>query len=354
MLPYYSLFILAIYCAWFIKPKQGKWLLFFLMLFMSMFRGMNVGGDDTIAYYQNGFSHEFSLESSVSYDLEFLFVWWTNFIRKFGLNPRWCLYSLSIIQFLFLYLSSKRFMFSLEKMLFFFLLLNYYYLSLEISRQLAANFILLYGYSFLMEEGNKKYWFFPIVLLASSIHLSSILALPIFFCTFFKIDSLHGKEPIYYALLVVSFVFMQFQGAKMTDLLLSRLDIFSLYQHLGKETVTVNSSLTGYFVLLLKLLIHFYVYTKIVKSDNKLIANILLFSIVFSVFLSPVGGNIGRLKIIPGLIEIVAYSKYLKLQYIPDNTKYAFVALITLFWGVVCLWEIKAGNYFLNPYYMTL
>lgn len=355
MFPYYFLFISAFFLAWLAPPKVGKWGLFFLMLAMSMFRGMNVGGDDTLAYYQNAFEHEFSWTSTVSYDLEFLFVWWTNFIREHGLNPRWCLYSLSLIQFFFLYLSSKRYKVGLEKVLFFFLLLNYYYLSLEISRQFAAATILLYGYSFIREPGKKKLVFFLMVLLATSIHLSSILGLIIFVCDYFTITPQRIKWPIVYLIFLFAFIFVQTAGVKISDFFLNRIEYLNFYTHLAKETEAVtSSSLIGYLVLLIKLSFHLYVFSKIVKSGEITVANIFLLSIVFSLLFSPIGGNIRRLMYIFSIIDVIAYSLFFKLNYIPQKTKQSFLIIITVFWGAVCLSELSAGNYFLNPYYMTL
>lgn len=355
MFPFYLLFFAAIFFAWACPPKSGKWFLFFLMLAMSMFRGMNVGGDDTIAYYNNSFDHEFSLESTLSYDLEFLFVWWTNFIREHHLNPRWCLYSLSLIQFIFLYLSSKRFKVGLEKVLFFFLLLNYYYLSLEISRQLASNAILLYAYSFLIEEDKKKYWFFPLVILAASIHLTSILALPFFVCILYKPPTFKRLGNLGFVIVAVVFIFMQSYGAKFSEMLISRVDLLAFYQHLGEETEAASgSSLVGFIVQLIKIEFIYYVYIKIARSDHHLIANILFVSLVMTIVLSPIVGNINRMVILAGIVQVIAYPLLLEQTYIPRKEKQLFLISVTVFWGAVCLRDLAAGNYFLAPYYMTL
>lgn len=355
MFPYIALFLLAICFAWILPSKQGKWLLFFLMLFMSMFRGMNVGGDDTLAYYHNTLEHEFSIDSFVSYDLEFLFVWWTNFIRDNNMNPRWCLYSLSIIQFVFILLSAKRFKVGLEKVLFFFLFLNYYFLSLEISRQIAANAILLYGYSFLLEEGKKKYWFFPIVVLAASLHLSSILALPLFLCRYFKLPDLKRVAYLGYIVIATLFFLVYSYGHYITDFLLSHVDFLTFYQHLGEETTdSTGTSFIGFTVGLLKVEFDYFLLTKLIKTDNTVITNIFLIFMLLTFFLLPITGNIKRVIIIPGIIQIIAYSKFVDFQFLPKRYRQTFLIILTVFWGTICLRDVAAGNYFLVPYYMEL
>lgn len=354
MLPYIFLFIAAIYFAWLAPPKIGRWGLFLLMLTMSMFRGMNVGGDDTIAYYKNAFEHEFSLTSTVSYDLEILFVWWTGFIKAHYLNPRWCLYSLSLIQFLFLYLSSKRYNVKLEKVLFFFLLLNYYYLSLEISRQFVAVAILLYGYSFIREPGMKKLIFLAMTLLATSIHLSSILGLLVFLCGYFNIPC-KIYPPLLYIVFTIAFIIVQTMGTTITAFVLGRLDYINYYNHLAEETNAVTSaSIVGYLVLYIKMIFNLYVLSRIAISKENLITNVFFVGIIVTLLFSPIGGNIRRLIYLVSIIDVIAYSLYFKLDYIPKKTKQSFLIIVTVFWGAVCLLEISKGNYFLNPYYMTL
>ncbi len=166
--------------------------LFMLMLFFSMFRGDNVG-TDTMNYLEGtGARYYQFLESDISSigstKFELLFFGLNYLIIQNDLSPRVVIYVFSIITFVFLFLSAKRFHVNTSFVAVFYIFLNYYYWSFNVSRQLTALSICLFAISYLNTNEKKRYLFFLWIIIASLIHNAAITLIVVYFFKNIKVD----------------------------------------------------------------------------------------------------------------------------------------------------------------------
>ena len=196
-------FLLIIFSCGKRSKTQGV-IIFTLMFFVSFYRDIKVG-IDTYAYYMNDITYGIIGDTSMSYSYELGFLLFRRFIDDYNLPPRWCLFGLVILTFFFLWKASKRYKVNLVLLCLFFYLFNFYFLSMNIARQITASSILLYGYSFLKEE-KKHYYYIPLVLLAASFHLSSLLFILVYFVRFVPDIPIRDNKKYLYAIFTILFV----------------------------------------------------------------------------------------------------------------------------------------------------
>ena len=95
---YILYFLLTSFCIFANKSRIMGMFLMILLFIILTFRGINVGSD-TIMYYTNNFNTD--LEFSITNKFEISFQIISYVIYELGVNPRWCLHSLSILTFYF-------------------------------------------------------------------------------------------------------------------------------------------------------------------------------------------------------------------------------------------------------------
>lgn len=342
--------------------------LIFLMGLICAFRGINVGSD-TINYYLNNFSGEFSFDfmsSSSLIRMEFGFQLISDFITQVGLSPRWCVFILAIITYVFLIMSAIRFYKLLGtnviilSLLYF--IMGYYAMTFNISRQMAATSILLYGYSYLIQDNNKKGLFFVFLFIASSFHISSLFYMIVYFIQFLNLYKINFKMVVISSLAML-FITQLFKEPVL-NFIISKFEILGLYTEYMEKTEEATVSIVGFMFKLFQLFLSLYVYHKLSGYINRYFLNIYLASIFIDILFGAFYGNIYRMNIGFSIIHLIAYATYLsefvydcsllpKLKFrITDET--VFFILMVMVYGYGALSSLARGAYDVIPYYITI
>lgn len=341
MLLYLIVLVLLFLSAFVFKSKPLGWIAIFLMFMMSMFRGEDVG-TDTIVYISEDVSNMWlSTDGIKTFEIVNLFV--------LRLQPYLGNYVLvwfySVVIFLFVILSSRRFNVNVIYVFFFLVLLQFFNLSLEIARQIAASAVLLYAYSFLIEENKKKYWFFPLVLFAIGIHSSSIVFTPIFFLR--DLDLSKMNPHLFASFVVLIFIFVNtlanpfIQWANMHSMTLN--ENIVQYQDYFAQANKINHSLMGIFSSIIIMILNVSILIGLSKLKGKEVRIILLvffIGIIISMFFDNVYGNLGRIKYGASFISIIAYS-YFFMHY-KSKYKQLFLFTLLLTYTVLYIWTMNS------------
>ena len=355
MLVFYLIYFISTFsCLFLCKNKKVGMLLMFILFLVLTFRGENVGSD-TIMYYNNDFNVD--LEFSLTNKFEISFQTISYFISELNLNPRWCLYLLSALTFVFLYLSAKRYnkLFGTSYVCFFyfFFLLGFYSLAFNISRQLLAVSILLYAYSFLFENNIKKFYFIIYAILASSFHISSIIFIPLFFVN--KLDFTKIPFKSVFSILFVLFTFVVLFKSTILSFVTSRFSALQIYSTYVDDAVTSNKSIVGLLVDYLEFLMAMFIYYWLTKKlCHKTLSNLFLLSILVDILLMALYGNIYRIRLGITIFQVVAFATcFTYNKSFNSNEKLIFYGTI-VFLGYFVLSSLSNGAYDIIPYYFTL
>lgn len=292
----FPVFVLII-ALWGYKKEWVGIVLFMLMLFFSMFRGDYVG-TDTIHYLEGtGARYYQFIETDVSSiglsKYEIIFFGLNYLVYLNDLSPRVVIYFFSIITFLFLFLSARRFKVNTSLVALFYIFLNYYFWSFNVSRQLAALSICLFAISYINEKDKKKYLFFLWIIIASLIHNATITLLVVYLFKNIKV-----KRNV--ALLVTGLLYVSMILIPVTQLILVILKnmgfVYTDDYGLGGAFKETEMSAIGYIYQLINgfLLLMFYKYrTKEKKTD--FLDVLFLFSMIVTAIL--VHGNLGTWRL---------------------------------------------------------
>lgn len=361
---FYFLFIILLLSSVFYNwSRVWGFFLIFLMGFICSFRGIDVGSD-TINYYQNNFDETFSIiNSSRQFELSFKLL--SEYVTYSGIDSRWCLYILSIITYSFLYLAAIRFNRLLGTnviiMVLLYFTMGYYGMTFNISRQMAAIAILLYGYTFLLQDGKKQLLFFVFLFLASSFHLSSLLYIFVYFLKYLELQKINFRI-IAISSLVILFVTQLFKES-LLGFVMSKFEFLALYAKYMDQTEESTVSIVGFIFKFVQLLMSLFVYYRLLNCTNRYLLNIYLATIFIGLFFGAFYGNIYRMNIGFAIIQIVAFATYLsefvydcslspKLKFrITDET--AFFILMVMVYGYETLSGLARGAYDVVPYYIT-
>lgn len=334
------------------KKAVGITLMIFLFVVLT-FRGINVGSD-TIMYYTNSFFADLEFSLTNKFEISFQLISYA--IKETGIDSRWCLYILSILTFFFLYLSARKY----NKILgtsyvwffTFFFLLGFYSLAFNISRQILAVSILLYSYSFLFEKNHKRRYFFLYVFLASSFHISSIIFIFVFFIDKLKIDRIPFK--ITFIILLVAFTFVALCKNLILNFLTSKFSALELYGSYVEDTIISKKSFFGILIDYCDFCLSMFVYYWLAKNiKNRTLSNLFVVSIIASIFLMPLYGNINRIGLGIKIIQVVGYATCFTYQGSYQIMKLAKYFSI-IFFGYFILVSLSNGAYDIVPYYFTL
>lgn len=334
--------------------KIGLFIVFVLFL-LSAGRAESVG-NDTPGYYNNVFSSSFE---GVTHKFEFVFITLCDLIRDYGLNSRCCIYILSFVTFLFLYLASKRYRVNLAVVSFFYLLFLFYTQSIHIARQMAACSILLYAYSFLFidvklgPKGNIKkiLCFIVFTLLAMSFHsgaIIGIIALLFYLATPVVSKAITNIKITYLNLFI--FLFLLFAITQLLrSVLLPRfqeiLSIADIYE--GYETREREMSLFGTFYNGIVFFFHSYIVLYLFKTQNNKLGSFFLCTIFMRILLAAFNGVIYRLIFYFSIIDVVVYAICFSHLI---NKKKLFFLLMLLYFGVDYILVHVNNTYETVPY----
>lgn len=344
MLIYLFLLFFLLVAGFLLKNKPLGNIAIFFLFCISMFRDKEVGLD-TIEYVEPSYYARRTELTTGFGRFEFSNNVIENLIPYFGNHTGIWIYS--IILFVFVVLACKRFKINLAYAFFFFVLLNYFNISLNISRQFAAIAIILYSYSFLTEDNIKKYLFFPLVILAASFHITSIVIIPLFFI---RMINLSKVNPLVLAAVVVGiYCTMQTIGrvliewANMYSLSLTDdTQGWSEYFDQAKEN---DHSIVGLMLGIISYIIDIFILIRISRVTDKraqLISLIFIIGIFLSMLFNNVYGNLGRMKYFFEIINIFAFSYY--CMHDKSKNKPAIAFMIMAFYGIVYLWNLTATD----------
>lgn len=358
---FYFLFVVLFLSAILLNRSRGwGFFLIFIMGFICAFRGINVG-TDTINYYMNNFSGESSFDVSTSslVNWEFGFQLISGIIAQLDFNPRWCVYVLTFITYMFLSLAAVRYSKLLGVKIVFvallYFIMGYYALTFNISRQMAAISIVLYGYSFLFQDKRKYMYFFIYILLASSIHISSLIYILFFFIRYVNLSKIDTKLIIIFS--VGLLLFTQLFKDVFLSFIMDKSEAFSLYTKYMQQTEESTVSVAGFVFEFLKLSLSLYVYCRLNNSVNSLFVNMYLTSIFIDLLFGAFYGNIYRVSFGFVVIQIIAYAIVLSRRvcdFCPNFSRSIFFFLVVLIYGYESLSSLSRGAYDIIPYYMTL
>lgn len=341
MVLYLIVLVLLFLSAFVFKSKFLGWTTIFLLLMMSMFRGEDIG-TDTIAYISADIS-DMWLKAEGLRTIEIVNIFVLRLQPYFGNYVLVWFYS--IVTFLFIILASSRFNVNVVYAFFFLILLKYFNLSLEIARQISASAILLYAYSFLIEEDIKKFLFFPLVLLATGIHSSSIIFTPFFFLR--NLDLSKMNPNLLVSFVVLMFVIMKTSAqpfiawANMYSMNMN--DNIATYQDYFVQADNINRSFMGMLSSTIVMILNIVILVGLSKLKGKEVRIILLvffIGIIISSFFDNVYGNLGRVRYGASFMNFIAYA-YFFMHY---KSKYKPLILITtvLIYTVFYIWDMNS------------
>ena len=331
--------------------KGLEYFLFMVLFLLSALRGSMVG-NDTIGYFNNNLrALEFDLESNDSYSFEITYQWVANVIRDYGLPSYYILFFLSFITFLFLFLGTKRHRLVLSDISFFYYALIFYFLSIHISRQMAAISIVFWAYSFLEEKGVKSLLFFFAIVMAATIHVSAFFFLVLFFLRFMPRFNIYKVSTLVSFFLFGLFFFSQFSRTYIQNSLLPYLDIIEIYDRSSLTFVEAsNTTFVSFFVGLVKLVINIYVLLWLSRYRYYNLSYIFLLAIVMTIVMNVMYGNITRLQYYFQIVYLVAYSLFFSRTRLRNSqTKFLFYLFVLSSFAQVfaCL---RSDPYEIIPY----
>lgn len=345
----YIVALLLLFFAAFIgKSKYTIFISIFLLLLISMLRGDKIG-DDTIEYLT--YDNRYSPTGIKRFEILFLFV--RDLIPVFGRYT--VVWFFSLVLFGFSILACKRYSVDPALALFFFVLFKFFNLSLNISRQFAAAGLMLYAFSFLKEEGKRKYLYFLFVGIAGSIHTSAWLFFPFFFIRYIDLSK-YNKKILYVFIIIALIVLRVFLVPYLSDMAslfdIAEGDSLENYSnYFAKTEMQMGGSLGNVILVNGIYLIHLYILYQMLKMKDKnsnLLSVLFILSITTSILLDPLWGNLSRIKYNVLILNIIIYSYY--FRYCKDRFKLPVMMGIIAFFGYVYYWDLSIGCFETVPY----
>lgn len=298
--------LLLAWAAFVVKKKDWGPVIIIGLLFISMFRAESVG-IDTTNYFHEGFSQY----ASGMRTYEYIYYFLTTFMNAKG--SYLLIAAFSIVTFVALYFASLRFSVKPVMAFFFFVLFEYFSLSMNIARQYTAAAILLLAYSYLFEKGIKHLLFFVYLFIAFGFHSSSIGFLLIYPFRYINIGNNKFKIGISLGIIfmllhtVLREYYLNFAHSVMV------LDELEVYARYFDQAENSRLSLGGTIMEALKLILNVFVLFSLLgdkTEKGRIVINLFFASIIVDMFFSGLYGNIGRLRYSINIINIIAYSYY--------------------------------------------
>lgn len=331
------------------KPQYGYFAIILLFLF-SVFRGDNVGVD-TMNYQDEGNLEYigYNLDVNSGDNFELLYILLMRYIYQAGISPRMIITFFSIITMLFLYLGLKRFRINLAAGASFFILLNFYYDSFNVARQVTAISILIYATSFLMEKGNKRYLFFIWLSMAAMFHFSTISGVIFWFADKITLE----KKKVFLFMLIFSVICLVLP---LNDLLLSITAKMGIANHYIGYLTEYEIQQISIFGAIFKFVVSFillYVFISMNKrKKTNWLDNLFILSLLFTFFLTYSNMVTKRLIMNFSFIQII----YLSSFYFSNRKflKYDFITLIAFLLLMYYDSFTYSSNLGKSGYYMQL
>jgi hypothetical protein len=336
---------LVILAQW--KSKRNGYLLLTLISFLFAFRGINVGNDTYTILDEGSMAKkasnldyfDFSL-SNLGTQTELLNNLINKTVLQWGVDTRFILYIYAIIIFVFLFLSFRRFKCNTAYVVAIYVLLGHFFFSLSASRQLCAVSVLLYAYSFLIEEGRRKYFYFLWVFMATLIHAYSIFSLPIFFIIYMP----RLKDTVVKVLYIVCLLLVTMK-LNVVQNISDNLDVEAVSAYVESYSETYQLGITNIITSWVMITILFYFYKKTTGEMNNVpisISNLYLVSIVIFSLFYLYSGLINRVVYNISIIQCVYISYLLSYKNLKKDTM-----LLALFLALLLL-RVYKNHYYID------
>ncbi len=346
MLIYIILVLLLAFAAFVVKDRRFGLCCILLMFLIVIFRAESVG-IDTSAYMRSGLSDYWQSGAKAA---QFIYAFLTSLMAK--PISHLLIVTFPIFTFGGILIACRRFGVRPAAAFFFFILFEFYNLSMNIARQYAAAGLLIVAYSYLFEEGRKRLWFFPLVFLSTGFHASSYAFFFMYFCRYINISKFKRWHifavfmTIYalYSLVLKNYYINLIQSIDIVDSLTAYTDYF-------KDTEDNGLTMGGFIVKTLMLIASIYILTAINNDQpNKvrILSSLFLVSIIMDLFFSEIYGDIGRLRNSIDIINIIAYSYY--FTKVRDKRKLIIGSLVTVAYGYEYLFFIMGTGLYTIPY----
>lgn len=353
MLFYIILFLFVVFVG--VKYQDNEKVgifLFLLLFFFSAFRGEMVGTDTShyiqwqIGYSGVDFSEVQSI-TSVNRDTEFLFFFLQDFIHTHGLPPQYIIIFFSIITFCFIYLCCKKLSVNIA-LASVFLLVIYYLNSFNISRQFAAACMILYGYSFLLTEFNKRniLLYILMIIAATFVHTSSMFALAVPLVFLFSI-----KKKILVSIIATLYFINLIHPIPVAEYIASKFDVIQ-YGSTYSDLATTNSfTIMGVARSFLNFAVSVGVLYCACNDKTTPSDNLFALSILLGILLGNTDSIFARMVLMVGVYRIIYCAQYFCDNKFESKAKRLQAATI-LFYAFFALLGASQGAGGVIPYYM--
>lgn len=323
----------------FYSPKKQDFFLVvsFVILFIAIaYRDFNVGTDTES--YRLYFYYIINDLNSMRQTVEPGWVFLNTFADYLGGEFRTVLVLASLAILLPIFFIAKKYSANPMLTIVVFYLLSFYFYSFNITRQMIAVSLILFGLVLLTK--NKKYQFLVLVFLAYLFHTSALIVLPLFFVNYLPNDKINALLLIF-ASMVLGFFAVNLAPA--IAALIHYEHYFSLYNY------------GNYIGPLLKLLIFnsFFVFIYLTSERSSVESKLFLAFILLSSLLVriPFGS---RIYIYLGIYQLLFYPIYLhnlKLRASSANFTLSKLFIFIYLYVVYALYQGSGGIY---PYFNVL
>lgn len=331
------------------KSKITGYIILFLLLFFSMFRG-DLVGTDTIHYLErsetvtNIFTNNDMGDVNGQFDI--LYYWLCVFVTLYDWPPRVIIYFFSITTFLFLYLGVRRMKLNLALFCMFYVMSTIYIYSMNVARQTAALSIAFYAMSYLEDKGKKRFLFFIWIFIASLLHNSMFILIILYLCRIihFNRNKIGKTVTMFYSLLIL------------LPVSILMVIVFKLLSIIGLGIFT--ESLTAFgsdgisiFSIVNKLLFGWlciYIYYKRSNDDKTdMYDNMFILSLLAVSFFS--GGNLMffRVRLNFIIIQCLFFTIYFSRKKFIFNNEYVWLFIL----NILMVYWVSLLN---EPYYLNM
>lgn len=292
-------------------------------------------GTDFVTYYSTfteipNYSLSFIFGSTYSDFIPFergfsLLVWLIGVINK---NPQFIIFITSLINVVTVVVALRKYSHNFSLSIYLYITSMIYFSAFNGIRQWIASVIIFIAFKYLVNRNLKKYVIF--VLIASMIHISSLIMIPVYFIVNFKP---FGKKIIIIAVTIgIISVFLQ--------PLLQNLEVltfdtrYSGYMSISEDDDGVN--IFRVLVSVVPVILSFILYNKLAEDkENKFLINFstLNFLILFLAMQSTI---IARLTIYFEIYNLLLYPKFVKV--LKKEEAYVFIFILCLcFFIYMCM-----------------
>ena len=345
---------IAILATFGYKNKKVGYLIFFLLFFFNIFRGDGVGNDtanymdwNRIQYRGGNLEIGFTGLEDLGSKYEVIDILICRLVYSLELNPRWVITIYSLITFIFFGLGVKRHKANLSLCCLFYVLFNLFFFSLTAARQMAAVSILLYAYSFIIQENRNIAKFILFVLIAGLIHMSAIFMVLLLPLLFVKID----RRILCWIVSGIS-VFFIISQLDPLQYIAGFFNVEYVLRYVGEYSSDYGRSLMGMLFSMMQLGCYMFFYFQREGKSTDVADLFFLVAILLTSMFAASSGLIGRISY-NILIFACVYLSDVISRYGTLNKQIFIVYALLLLTSIYGIGSYGAGGALINGYYLN-